>query len=333
MNGKKMNNTKGHVKSPRFKKINAQAAKPEMQNFDPEKMNYILRAKKFRAKKRLGQNFLIDPEILGKIISNVEADDIVLEIGPGLGFVTEKLVNAAKKVVAVELDDDVVNLLEKNLGEKENFTLIHADILKTNLKNVFKEEFQAGVKIKVVANIPYYITSPIIAHLLGEIDEIQNENRGMISEIILMVQLEVAKRLAADEKSQNKEYGMLSILAQFWADCSIIKNVSKKCFFPSPKVDSAIVKIKINETPKCEITPLLKRTIKAAFSGRRKNIKNSLQNAGFLNVEEALKDAEFDIQIRGEKLSIEDFCNLSKALQKYNSNEIAKNVKKRENKA
>jgi len=287
----------------------------------PKKANYILRAKKFRAKKRLGQNFLIEPEVIEKITSNVKADDIVLEIGPGLGFVTEKLINLAKKVVAVELDEDAVKVLEKNLGNGKdgNFTLIHSDILKTNLKDIFKKEFENGVKIKVVANIPYYITSPIIVHLLGEIDEIQNDNRNIISEIILMVQYEVAKRLVADENSPNKEYGMLSILAQFWADCSIIKNVSKKCFYPSPKVDSAVLSIKVNDMPKCEITPLLKRTIKAAFLGRRKNIKNSLQNAGFLDVEHALNEAGFDIKTRGEKLSIEDFCRLSKALYKYNA--------------
>lgn len=319
MNGKKTKDTKGHAKGfeNRIEK-------------NPEKLSYILRAKKFRAKKRLGQNFLIDPDILNAIVSNVSSDDVVLEIGPGLGFVTEKLVNTAKKVVAVELDDDAIKVLDKNLGTKENFTLIHADILKTNLKDIFKEEFEKGTKIKVVANIPYYITSPIIAHLLGEIDEIENENRGMTAEIILMVQYEVAKRLVANEKSQNKEYGLLSILAQFWADCSIVKNVSKRCFLPSPKVDSAVLKIKINDAPKCEITPLLKRTIKAAFSERRKNIKNSLQNAGFLNVEEALNDAGFDIQTRGEKLSIEDFCKLSKALMKYNLKENSYGANKKE---
>lgn len=292
-----------------------------MQDINPNfarKENYILRAKKFRAKKRLGQNFLINPEIIDSIVSNVNKDDIVLEIGPGLGFVTEKLVDLAKKVVAVELDDDAVKILKKNLASKENFTLIHADILKTNLKDIFEEEFNSGAKIKVVANIPYYITSPIIAHLLGEIDEIENNNRNMTDEIILMVQQEVAKRLVADENSPNKEYGVLSILSQFWADCSIIKNVSKKCFSPSPKVDSAIVRIKINNNPRCEITPLLKRTIKASFLGRRKNIKNCLQNAGFLNVEKALQNAGFDIQIRGEKLSIKDFCKLSKVLYEYN---------------
>ncbi len=276
---------------------------------------YISRAKKFRTKKRLGQNFLIAPDVINCITSNVEHDDVVLEIGPGVGFVTEKLVDLASKVTAVELDEDAIKVLEKNLGDKNNFKLIHNDILKTNLEDIFREEKVSGKKIKVVANIPYYITSPIIAHLLGEIDEINNKNRLMIDEIILMVQYEVARRIVADNQSQNKEYGMLSILSQFWTDCSIIKNVSKKCFYPSPKVDSAIVRIKVNNKPRCEITPLLKRTIKACFLQRRKNIKNSLLSGGFLNVEHALQKCGFNVQIRGEKLSIEDFCKLSKSLE------------------
>lgn len=329
MENKKTKTMPKNSKPAKFQKSALKKGMPQKTDFkevDPKKANYILRAKKFRAKKRLGQNFLIEPGVIEKIVSNVGAEDVVLEIGPGLGFVTEKLVELAKKVVAVELDEDAIKVLEKNLNGKENFTLIHSDILKTNLKDIFKEEFENGKKIKVVANIPYYITSPIIAHLLGEIDEIQNENRKMIDEIILMVQYEVALRLVADEKSPNKEYGMLSILSQFWADCSIIKNVSKKCFMPSPKVDSAILRIKINDTPRCEITPLLKRTMKAAFLGRRKNIKNSLQNAGFLDVEKALNEAGFDVQMRGEKFSIEDFCKLSKALYKYNSPDIKKEI-------
>ncbi len=155
--------------------------------------------------------------------------------------------------------------------------------------------------------------------MLGEIDEINNQNRGMVDEIILMVQYEVARRIVADEKAQNKEYGLLSILSNFWADTEIIENVHKKSFSPVPKVDSALVRIKINDKSKCEITPYLKKTIKAAFLQRRKNIKNSLLNAGFKNVEKALEEAGFDLQIRGEKLSIQDFYNLSKALYKYNN--------------
>ncbi|MBQ9149956.1 ribosomal RNA small subunit methyltransferase A [bacterium] len=276
-------------------------------------LNYILRAKKFKAKKSLGQNFLIDDKIIDFIAQHATKEDEILEIGPGLGFVTEQLVENAKSVVALEIDKDAINVLNKNLGNKENFHLIEQDILKTNINDLpFKDN-----KIKVIANIPYYITSPILVHLLGEIDELTHKNRLRISEIILMVQLEVARRIVANEKSENKEYGQLSILSQMYSDVEIIKKVPKNCFSPAPKVDSALVKFTINEEPKVEVTRLLKRTVKAIFMARRKNIKNSLLNAGFVEVEQALKNAEIDKNSRGEKLSLEQIQKLSIALEEF----------------
>ena len=276
-------------------------------------LNYILRAKKFKAKKSLGQNFLIDDKIIDFIAQHATKEDEILEIGPGLGFVTEQLVENAKSVVALEIDKDAINVLNKNLGNKENFHLIEQDILKTNINDLpFKDN-----KIKVIANIPYYITSPILVHLLGEIDELTHKNRSRISEIILMVQLEVAKRIVANENSENKEYGQLSILSQMYSDVEIIKKVPKNCFSPAPKVDSALVKFTINEEPKVEVTRLLKRTVKAIFMARRKNIKNSLLNAGFVEVEQALKNAEIDKNSRGEKLSLEQIQKLSIALEEF----------------
>ncbi len=277
-------------------------------------LNYILRAKKFRAKKSLGQNFLIDDKIIDFISSLASAEDEVLEIGPGLGFVTQQLVDVAKRVVAVELDKDAIKVLEKNLSNKDNFYLIENDILKINIDDLPFE----NAKIKVIANIPYYITSPSLVHLLGEIDELAHKNRDRISEITLMVQYEVAKRIVADENSQNKEYGQLSILSQMYCDCEIIKKVPKNCFMPSPKVDSALVRFIVKKDPKCEITKLLKRTVKAIFMARRKNVKNSLLNAGFLGVEEALLKAQIDKNTRGEKLSIFDIQKLSLALEEFN---------------
>lgn len=277
-------------------------------------LNYILRAKKFKAKKSLGQNFLIDDKIIDFIAQHAAKEDEILEIGPGLGFVTEQLVENAKSVVALEIDKDAINVLNKNLGNKENFHLIEQDILKTNINDLpFKDN-----KIKVIANIPYYITSPILVHLLGEIDELTHKNRSRISEIILMVQLEVAKRIVANKNSENKEYGQLSILSQMYSDVEIIKKVPKNCFSPAPKVDSALVKFTINEEPKVEVTRLLKRTVKAIFMARRKNIKNSLLNAGFVEVEQALKNAEIDKNSRGEKLSLEQIQKLSIALEEFN---------------
>ena len=279
-----------------------------------ENLNYILRAKKFKAKKSLGQNFLIDSDVIDFIANCANSDDEVLEIGPGLGFVTQQLIQKAKKVIALEIDKDAIKILNKNLSNYDNFNLLEQDILKTNIDNLpFKNE-----KIKVIANIPYYITSPILAHLLGEIDDLNNENRNKISELILMVQYEVARRICATEKSSDKEYGQLSILSQMYCDCEIIKNVSKKSFIPSPKVDSAIVRFKVNDKPRVEITRLLKRTVKAIFMARRKNLKNSLLNAGFLGVVEVLQKLDIDSNTRGEKLSIHEIAKLSRALEEYN---------------
>ncbi len=277
-------------------------------------LNYSIRAKNFKAKKSLGQNFLISSEIIDFIASNANSDDEILEIGPGLGFVTEKLVQKAKKVVALEIDKDAIKILNKNLSEYKNFSLIEKDILKTNIEDLpFSDK-----KIKVIANIPYYITSPILAHLLGEIDEINHKNRSKIKELVLMVQKEVAQRIIADENSSNKEYGQLSILSQMYCDTQIIKEVPKNCFSPMPKVDSSIVKFVVNDEPKTEITRLLRKTVKAIFQARRKNIKNSLLNAGFLNVEEALLKANIDKTERGEKLSIEKIKDIAVALEEFN---------------
>ena len=278
-------------------------------------MDYFYRAKKFRTKKRLGQNFLVDENVIDEILSNVNKEDSVLEIGPGIGFVTEGLVERAKDVVAVEIDTDAINVLNKNLGGKDNFKLIEKDILKFNFDDIYPD----GKKIKIIANIPYYITSPILVHLLGEIDDFNNKNRAHIEEIVLMVQWEVAKRLVADENSQNKEYGMLSILCQFYANVEIIRKVSKRCFYPAPKVDSALVRLKINDTPRVENpSRLLKKTVKAVFNQRRKNIKNSLQQAGMLNVLEVLNKLQMDLNLRGEKLSVHDLNKLAHALEEFN---------------
>lgn len=279
-----------------------------------DNLSYVLRAKKFRAKKSLGQNFLIDSETIDFIASCAKSDDEILEIGAGLGFVTERLVNIAKNVVALEIDKDAINILNKNLSKFDNFHLLERDILKTQIDEL---PFNTD-KIKVIANIPYYITSPILIHLLGEIDELNNKNRIKISELYLMVQKEVAQRICADENSQNKEYGQLSILSQMYCDCKILKNVPKKCFNPAPKVDSAIVQFRVNDNPRVEITRLLKRTIKAIFTARRKNLKNSLLNAGFLGVEDALLKSGIDKNTRGEKLSIYKIQELARALEEFN---------------
>ena len=276
------------------------------------KMNYFERARYFRTKKRLGQNFLVDGEVIQDIIefANISPDDTIIEIGPGVGFVTEQLVKYAKKVIAIELDEEAIVELKKL--DAPNLEIIHNNVLKTDLSSLCDEKF------KIVANIPYYITSPIIAHLLGEVDDLNNKNRNKIKDIILMVQEEVARRMAADENSQGKQYGLLTILSQFWADVKIMRLVGRKAFFPAPKVNSALVKLDVRTEPKLKLTDYshFRRTVKAGFAQRRKNIKNCLLNAGFLkdNITKALSTLGIDENTRGEKLSIETFGKLSEEL-------------------
>ena len=276
------------------------------------KMNYFDRARYFRTKKRLGQNFLIDGQVISDIIdyADILPEDTIVEIGPGVGFVTEQLVKHARQVIVIELDEEAVKELEKI--EADNLTIIHNDILKTDLSQL------CDGKIKIVANIPYYITSPIIAHLLGEIDDVNNKNRNKIKDIVLMVQQEVAQRMTADESSPSKQYGLLTILSQFWADVEILRFVGRKAFYPAPKVNSALVKLSVREKPLLELTDYthFRKTVKAGFAQRRKTLKNCLVNAGFdkIKTENALNQLNLPLDIRGEKLSIEEFGRLSELL-------------------
>lgn len=278
------------------------------------KMNYFERARYFRTKKRLGQNFLVDGEVIQDIIefAKITPEDTIVEIGPGVGFVTEQLVKYAKKVIVIELDEEAVAELKKL--DAPNLEIIHNDILKTDLSTLTEDKF------KVVANIPYYITSPIIAHLLGEVDDLANKNRNKIKDIILMVQEEVAKRMVANENSPAKQYGLLTILSQFWADVKILRLVGRKCFYPAPKVNSALVKLDVRTEPKLKLSDYshFRKTVKAAFAQRRKNIKNCLLNGGFLreNVVKSLSNLGLDENVRGEKLSIEMLGKLSEELLK-----------------
>lgn len=279
-------------------------------------MNYLERAKFFRTKKRLGQNFLINSDVIQEILdyAEISKDDIVIEIGPGVGFVTEQLVKRAKKVIAIELDEEAVRELKKI--DCDNLEIIHNDILKTDISSLSEE------KVKVVANIPYYITAPIISHLLGEIDDLNNKNRNHITQVVLMVQEEVARRMVATEKSPSKQYGLLTILAQFWTECEIIRLVGRRSFYPAPKVNSALVGLKINHQPKLKLNDYshFRRVLKAAFSQRRKNIKNCLVNNGFNKdtVKSVLDKLGIEENTRGESLSIERFGELSEELKNAN---------------
>lgn len=282
-------------------------------------MNYLQTAREFKYKKRLGQNFLIDSNII-EAISNAIAlnkEETILEIGAGLGFVTNSIANKVKKVIAIEIDADAIEYLTKL--DHLNIDIISEDILKLDLSTLTKE------KIKVIANIPYYITSPILVHLIGEIDDIQHTNRELISEIVIMVQKEVGKRILATHESKNKEWGALSILLNYWTEPQLIKNVNKTSFWPRPKVDSSILHLKIREKPVVKVldATILKKIVKACFNFRRKTLKNSLFLSGFSSniITKAFSETELNVKIRGESLSIEELAALSDIIYKLSHEE------------
>ena len=266
----------------------------------------------FRFSKRLGQNFLIDGNIVDKIIdmAEVSKEDYVIEIGPGIGTLTQKLCERAKKVVAVEIDSKLIPILEENLKEFDNFELIHNDVLKVDIDSLIDSEFE-GKKAKVVANLPYYITTPIIMELL--------EKRLNIESITVMIQKEVAERINA--KPSCKDYGALTLAIQYYSSSVSGFIVSPKCFMPQPKVDSLVTKLNVLDNPPVKVKDekILFKVIKAAFSQRRKILVNSLVNSCLFNIS---KDAAKDIlislglneNIRGEALTLEQFAELTEKL-------------------
>lgn len=272
-------------------------------------MNYKEIAKKFKTKKRLGQNFLVDPQILDFIVetANPQQDETIIEIGPGLGFVSRLLAEKCNRLIAIELDNDAIKYLQTlNIP---NLELISQDVLNVDFSTLVDK------KVKVVANIPYYITTPILVHLLGEIEQLQYKNREHISEIVLMVQKEVGKRLIATHESKNKEWGAISILAQYWSEIEYLKTVDHTSFWPKPKVESAILKFTVRPEPLVIVkdAKCLRKVVKACFNFRRKTLKNGLALSGFSAdiVNEAFNHLGHTDNIRGEKLSIEELARLS----------------------
>lgn len=266
--------------------------------------------KKFdiRASKKYGQNFLIDPGVLGKIVevSAIDKDSMVLEIGPGLGTMTKQLCERAGKVLAIEIDKDLIKTLSINMSGYDNFKLINDDVLRLDLKSLLKEYF-GDIKARVVANLPYYITSPIIMKLLEE---------GLnLSSITIMVQKEVAQRIAA--APGGKDYGVLSLSVQYYAIPEIAAIVPAEAFMPMPGVDSAVVNLKIRQEAPVALKDeaLFFRVIKAAFAQRRKTLLNALYGSGLnlekSQVEELLSSCGIDARRRGETLSINEFAALS----------------------
>lgn len=265
--------------------------------------------KKFniRASKKYGQNFLIDEKVLESIIGTAKVDsrDCILEIGPGLGTMTRLLCQRADKVVAVEIDRQMINALKINMFGHENFNLINDDIMKLNINALLEENF-GDRKCKVVANLPYYITSPIIMKLL--------EERLNLHSITLMVQKEVAKRIAA--APGGKEYGALSVAVQYYSIPQITDIVPKSAFMPQPGVDSAVIHLLIRNEPPISVNDenMFFRVVRASFAQRRKTLLNSLQGSDLgLNRQDAeiiLKNCSIEPVRRGETLSLEEFGRL-----------------------
>lgn len=272
------------------------------------------------AKKGFGQNFLTDPEILQRIVgaAEVTSGDNVIEIGPGIGALTEQLAQAAGQVVAAEIDQDLIPVLEKTLAEYDNVTVLNEDILKANLPELVHQQFADPTKpVKVVANLPYYITSPILMNLLA--------SPVHWASITVMMQKEVAQRLTA--KPGTKQYGSLTLAIEYQMDATIAFNVSRHSFIPSPNVDSAIVVLKQRATP-LTIEPFDKQKlfgfIRGCFAHRRKSLWNNLQmvigkDATTKEKMTAVLTAmELSPQIRPEKLSLEQFIELLNNLHQQN---------------
>ena len=266
------------------------------------------------AKKKFGQNFLIDGGVLDGIVeaSGVTKEDCVLEIGPGIGSLTQYLAEAAKRVVSVEIDKTLIPVLDDTLSEYDNVTIINEDILKVDIESIVKE-YNEGRAIKVVANLPYYITTPIIMKLF--------ESGAPIDSITVMVQKEVADRMVMGPG--NKDYGSLSLAVGYYAKATAVMNVPPGSFIPQPNVGSAVVHLKRYEKPAVEVgdAKYMFEIIRTAFNQRRKTLSNSLSNNPSLKVtrqqvQDALTEINIDEKARGEVLSLTQFARLSDILQR-----------------
>ena len=276
---------------------------------NPKNTIEILNKYKFVFQKKFGQNFLIDTHVLDKIIqsANITEDDMVLEIGPGIGTMTQYLAQAAGKVIAVEIDKNLIPILEDTLSGYDNVRVINEDVLKLDLKKLADEE-NNGKPVKVVANLPYYITTPIIMGLF--------ENEVPVESITVMVQKEVADRMQTGPG--NKDYGALSLAVQYYADPYIVANVPPNCFMPRPKVGSAVIRLERHEHPPVEVRDekLMFRVIRASFNQRRKTLANGLKNSPEIDfskeeIEGAIEKLGKGASVRGEALTLAEFAQLA----------------------
>ncbi len=282
---------------------------------NPKKTIEVLQKYNFNFQKKFGQNFLINTGILEDIIEAAEItkDDFVLEIGPGIGTMTQYLCESAREVVAIEIDKNLIPILKDTLSTYDNVEVLNEDILKVDIKRL-AEERNDGKPIKVVANLPYYITTPIIMGLF--------ESQVPIDSITIMVQKEVAERM--QEGPGSKEYGALSLAVQYYANPRIVVNVPPSCFMPQPKVGSAVIRLTRHEEPPVDVEDekLMFKIIRASFNQRRKTLANGLNNFPGLHlskeaIQQCIEELGVPVTIRGEVLSLEQFARLSNIIGKH----------------
>ena len=276
---------------------------------NPKNTIEVIQKYQFAFQKKFGQNFLIDPHVLDKIIgaAGVTKEDMVLEIGPGIGTMTQYLAEAAREVVAVEIDNNLIPILKETLAEYDNVTVINEDILKVDIKKL-AEEYNGGRSIKVVANLPYYITTPIIMGLF--------ESHVPLDSITIMVQKEVADRMQVGPGT--KDYGALSLAVQYYAEPYIVANVPPNCFIPRPNVGSAVIRLTRHKEMPVQVTDpkLMFRLIRASFNQRRKTLQNGLNNAPDVSftkeqIVAAIESLGVPATIRGEALDLQQFAQLA----------------------
>ena len=280
---------------------------------DPKKTIEVLQKYQFNFAKKFGQNFLIDTHVLEKIIraAQVTRDDFVLEIGPGIGTMTQYLAENAREVFAVEIDEKLIPILQDTLSEYDNVTVLNQDILKVDMNKIAMER-NGGKPIKVVANLPYYITTPIIMGLF--------ESHVPIDSITVMVQKEVADRMQVGPGT--KDYGALSLAVQYYAEPYIVANVPPNCFMPRPNVGSAVIKLTRHENPPVTVEneTLMFRLIRASFNQRRKTLVNGLNNSSELNIPkeviiQSIEALGLSPTVRGETLTLQQFAQLSDEIE------------------
>lgn len=276
---------------------------------NPQETIQILQKHDFHFQKKFGQNFLVDTHVLGKIVeaADVGEDDFVLEIGPGIGTMTQYLCERARQVLAVEIDKNLIPVLKETLSPYSNVEIIQGDILRQDIAEI-AEKYNGGKPIKVVANLPYYITTPIIMSLF--------ESRVPLENVTVMVQKEVADRMKA--KPGTKDYGALSLAVQYFAEPYLAANVPPNCFIPRPRVGSAVIRLTARTEPPVSVEDekLMFRLIRASFNQRRKTLQNAIANSGELpySKEETgrvIQEAGLAPSVRGEKLGLAEFAALA----------------------